>query len=289
MLGASLGYNVPWKTRRHSEYFINADNVAYFCANALINLRPLNRLDYVTFLLTKMLVPLILKFGHTIERPTCARLAMEIGSYFRDVRYYNRARQFAELARYTLKGERKSVRVRTLLARLWQHDGIAAITEGNLKLANECFKKADGEITTDYSIGHANEALYEAQILLRSDPPQLEHIGEILRRYPRNTDPRFMTRWTSIELGLTKAQVEYQKNDPRRKRKAFAQIRDILDTIAKEGIVPTRAIFAPSLHAFADEYPSHKLEIYGLLRALPTEFEKAAIKIEKKLLELAKS
>ena len=247
----------------------------------------INGNDY--HVLKNILLPTVNRFGDAIERPTCARVAMEIGSYFRDARYYSRAREFAQLARYALRHERPSNRIRTLLARLWQHDGICAIGEGDLERADSCFKKAAPLITSDYSIGHANEILYEVQILLRSAGPRFDQIAHILKRVLGKPDPRVLTKWTNIELRICEAQADFQKNTRRSKDRAFARIRSILESVAKEGIVPTRAIFAPSLYAFADEYPEHKRDIQGLIRELPVAFRNAAKKVEQKLSRLSQA
>jgi hypothetical protein len=213
---------------------------------------------------------------------------MEIGSYFRDASDYQRARQFTKLARAMLQREPRSTRIRTLLARLWQHDGIAAIIEGNLELADECFKRARDEITFDYALGHANEALYEAQILLRSRPPRFDRIPELLKRYSEETDPLLLSRWTDLELRISEAQAAYQQNDTRGREHAFTDIRQLLQKIAKDHIVPTQAIFASSLFAFADEYPSHKIEIQGLVRQLTPEFIRLASTLRTKMEKITK-
>ena len=46
MLGVTLAWNVPNVAEPAGEYFVRPDTAAFFCANALVNLRPLNRLDY---------------------------------------------------------------------------------------------------------------------------------------------------------------------------------------------------------------------------------------------------
>ena len=280
ILGASIRFFAPWNTPKSDNYHINADDVSFFCSNALVNLRPLNRVDYASHVLKTIVVPLIRTAGNTIKRPTLARLAMEIGSYFRDVGKYARARNLTELARFTLRNEVKSMRIRTLYARLWQHEGIAAICEGNLELADKYFHKADAEITSDYSIGHANESLYEAHMLLRLKTPPFDQILHVLKRYPSNSDRRFLTKWTDIELRIAEAQAEYQKRSQGSKERAFARLRNVLERIGKEMVVPTRAIFSSYLFAFADEYPSHRPEIQELVRTLPLSFQHVARTVE---------
>lgn len=283
ILGATLAANIPWGTRHPDRYFIDAENAVFFAANALINLRPLNRLDYATYLLQKDVYPVIQDYGAEVELPTRARLAMEIGSYFRDAGNYKRARDLSNLARHMLHGEPQSARVKTLLARLWQHDGISRIIEGDLAGAEDCFKRAEAEITVGYSIGHANQTLYEAQILLRQKPPPFDQIGNMLKRYPSSSDPHLVTMWTDLELRLTEAQADYQRADPTAKARAFARVRQTLARISREGVVPTRAIFAPVLLGFADEYPSHRMEVQGLIRTLPDGFVSAANLVQDKL------
>ena len=120
------------------------------------------------------------------------------------------------------------------------------------------------------------QTLYEAHILLLQDHPPFDQIASMLKRYPSGADPHVLTIWTDIELRLTEAQADYQKHDPKAKARAFDRVRDALERIGKEGIVPTRAIFAPVLYGFADEYKSHLAKISELIRTLPENFVSAA-------------
>jgi hypothetical protein len=284
VLGASLAFNAPWNASGHSkDYFKNADTAAAFCANALVNLRPLNSLNYATYLLRRILYPLIKSAGHEIERFTCARVAMEIGSYYRDAAQYKRANKLVALARHSIRGERGSTRVRTLLARLWQHEGIASIGEGNLRLAQRCFKKAAEETTLDYSTGQANETLYGTNVLLQSDRPDFDRIRQMLAAYPANADPRILTKWTDIELRMTEAQVAYQRNDAHAKKRSFELVQLILGRIVRERVIPVRSTFAACLLAFARENEKNAIEVGRLIRTLPLEFVEVATSIERRL------
>jgi hypothetical protein len=124
MIGLTLAWNVPAACEPARGYSQRPDAAALFCANALVSLRPLNRVDHAATLLALYVVPILRDRGLGVERHTCARLAMEIGSYFRDAGEYSRARRCVAVARRSLSRERNTERNQTLLARLWQHDGI---------------------------------------------------------------------------------------------------------------------------------------------------------------------
>jgi hypothetical protein len=286
ILGATLAANIPWGARHPDQYFVDADSALFFAANALINLRPLDRVDYATYVLHNHVCPIIRAYGAEVERPTLARLAMEIGSYFRDAGDYKRALELSGLARRLLDAQPRSARVKVLNARLWQHDGISSIIQGDLTASEECFKRAATDITIGYSVGHANQTLYEAQILLRRESPPFDQIMTMVKRYPSGSDPQLLTAWTDLELRLTEAQAEYQKSDPRAKARAFARVEQALKRLKREGVVPTRAIFAPVLLGFADEYPSYRTDVQVLLRTLSEEFVSAANVIQSDLQKL---
>ena len=287
ILGVSLAAKEPWHAPYPATYFVNADDAIFFAANALLNLRPINRLDYATYVLQTYVHPLIINHGAEVERPTRARLAMEIGSYFRDTGDYRMAQTFIKLARHTLANEPRSTRVKVLTARLHQHEGINKLIAGDHKGVHRCFTEANSEITAEYSIGHANETLYEAQTLLQKKRPPFDQITSMLREYPSNSDPLRLTTWTDIELRLTEAQAEYQVADRKAEDRAFARVNCILGQIRRKGIKPTRAIFPLVLGSFANKYPQHRLEIQGLVRMLPTRFIVTAEVIFGKLKELA--
>lgn len=287
MLGVTLAWNVPAAAEPAGAYFVRPDTAGFFCANALVSLRPLNRLYYASDLLSLYVVPLLSRYGAQIERHTCARLAMEIGSYFRDAADYRHARGFVRTARMSLRQERRSDRTKTLLARLWQHEGITALAEGNSTVADDCFKRAADETTIDYSIGVANDRLYHVHMLLRASPPRIEEAQHIVARYHEGTNPLFVTKWTEIELRLADAQSHYQRRDAVGKREAFARVRRVLQRLTAERIVPTSAVFPPVLRAFADEYPTHRLEVQMLDRRLPAAFRRAALGAHRILRELS--
>ena len=71
------------------------------------------------------------------------------------------------------------------------------------------------------------------------------------------------------------------------KRDAFARVRKILQRLTAERIVPTGAVFPPMLRAFADEYPTHSVEVEALGRELPTAFRKAALEVHRTLRTLS--
>lgn len=284
VLGATLAWKVPAANEPAANYFINADTASFFCANALVSLRPLNQRERASDLLSLYAVPLVTRYGLQIERPTCARLAMEIGSYFRDAADYKQARRFAQTARQSIERERPSNRIKTLQARLWQHEGITAITEGDLIHADDCFRRAADLTTADYSIGRANDQLYHVHLLLRTTPPRVDEALDIVSRYHQGTDPLFVTRWTEIELKLAEAQALYQRADS---KGAFERVRHILARLTTERVVPTAAVFPPVLRAFADEYPRHRTEVGALDRTLPIKFREAAQTVYRELMRLA--
>ncbi len=225
--------------------------------------------------------------GADVARPTRARLAMEIGSYFRDSGDHRRAQAFIDLARYTLGGEPRSTSIRVLNARLHQHEAINKIVAGDMAGAAKSLKEFESEITAQYSIGHANQTLYEVHLLLKNDRPDFDLIGSLLKQYPSNSDPSRLTAWTDLELRLTEAQAEYQRSDKKSKDRAFARVRSALEQVRKLRIIPTQAVFAPVLGRFADEYSEHLVEIQGLTRSLPPQFVSDADVIRGNLTELA--
>ena len=113
-------------------------------------------------------------------------------------------------------------------------------------------------------------------MLLRAKPPRIEQAQHIAARYHCGTDPLFVTKWTEIELELADAQSRYLRRDEAGKRDAFARVRNILKHLASERVVPTSAVFPSVLRAFADEYPTHVLEVQGLDRNVPAAFRRPA-------------
>jgi hypothetical protein len=287
VLGAALATNVPRGASKPDRYYIDADNAVHFAANALINLRPINQVEYATNVLVRFVNPILETLGHEIERSTLARVAMEIGSYFRDAGDGVMALRVAQLARSILANEPLSGKVKVLLARLWQHEGISKFVQHDSAGAQECFKRSEEYLTAAYSIGQANQVLYEAQLLLRLERPPFDEISSLLRLYPAGSDPHVLTNWTDLELRLTEAQMDYQEGGTRARARAFARVRDALRRIGRDATVPTRAIFAPVLQGFADEYQSHVLEVVALTRTLPTSFGRAAAVAVSRLQQLA--
>jgi hypothetical protein len=305
ILGASLNYVVPLAAGADNKgsivphprkYWVKADDAAFFCATALVNLRPLNRWDHAFHLMDKIVHPLLKTDGHEIESVTRARLTMEIGSYFRDAAEPQEARMWSALARYTLRGLNQSTRIKTLLARLWQHDGIAAIIEGKLPCAEYCFKKAEDLITTDYAIGRPNAKLYKTQIMLRSSRPDFQQVLELAKqvlelakKYPENAPASLVTRWTNLELRLVKVEAEFQRGGRKSRSNAFEMIPRRILQINHELIIPTGATFAPSIRAFRKEYPSEKAKIDSLIRKPTPGFRAIAEIIRPVLTQLSNS
>jgi len=288
VLGASLAFLVPWKHRKPGPYYIDETTAAYFAANALVSLRPLNRVDYACHVLNWLVLPILRRWGDRIERPVLARLTMEIGSYFRDALFHREALEWSSIARRALRGEIASTHVRTLLARLHQHDAITHLTCDRHEKALESLRRARDEITIAYSIGHANEDLYREQVRLRSGQPDLEAVKNVVKGYLNRPNPSTTTKWTARELQLTLAQAQYQRGDKRGSDRAFAVIREFLRVLERNPVVPTQAIFPRALRAFADQYPSHRRQVEVLARVLPPEFLTLAAKAKMRLWDLVR-
>jgi hypothetical protein len=195
---------------------------------------------------------------------------MEIGSYFRDAGNSKKAGDFINLARRLLVGN--EIYSKTLIARLWQHEGINRIIENDLAKASDCFKHMESEITSEYPVGHANQALYEIQILLRQQNPPLDQVRHILRKTLEQRESLHLTRWTHLELRLAEAQTLFERNNPKAMSQAFDHASYALELSRKERIIPTRATFPSVLRHFADVYADRKFEIIRLSRSLPANF-----------------
>lgn len=287
-VGISLALNIPWNSRNKAgDHYIDADIAAGFCASALVNLRPLNRLDYAVYVMQHYIDPLVARLGRSIENPTLSRVALEIGSYFRDSARYVDAQRFTELARRFLHGQVKSVRVRTALARSWLHDAISKIGQEDLEGAKHCLEEMSKEATHDYSTSDATRHLYEASIEMRTTVPDFDRIAALIEKFPEDSDPLVLSRWTNRELRMAEAEAYFRRQGPLNRREAFDRLKVVLDDLSQDRIVPVRATFATSLKAFANKYPDHAAQVRMLLRRLPAEFSSVAAATEKRLRTLA--
>lgn len=281
ILGATLAFNIPWAPKRPKAFYLLPENAILSSANALLNLRPLNRVDYAIYVLRTIVCPVVQMRGEEIERPTRARLLMEIGSYFRDAGDHQTSMEFISLAHRILRNEPRSPRVKSLFARLWHHEAICNIMIGKPSLASDCFRRAEEEMTIDYSVGYANQALYEAQILLKQERPQYDSIRHLLKRIPIGSDPMWTTRWTQFEGRLTEAEADHLKGDEASKKRAFDAVQDALDEFTKEGIFPTQATFPSVMYGFMRKYPTERRRVFGLIRTLSVEFCSLARQVER--------
>lgn len=256
ILGAHLAKNPPFNPKYKKFFHPNAEDVIFFSASALINLRPLDRQDYATYVLDKIVYPILHQYGKNVSKLALSKLSMEIGSYFRDSGQPISAQSFLLLASQFLKNETKSSVVNVLKTRITQHDGIAEITKGNITSAIKLLKKSYEEIIPEYRIGYANNALYSTSIELRKQNPNFDYIEESYRgiKYGNRNQ---VTLWTEIELRLKEIEAVFAKNNKNSKKKAFDLIEDFLLETAQKRIKPTNAVLSSALLLFEQEFPDY--------------------------------
>jgi hypothetical protein len=286
VLGASLAF--PWEYGWSRNLRVDPDAVIEFSANALLNLRPINEIAYASHVLSTYVVPIVRKHMLCVEMPNVARLAVEIGSYYRDAGNNVEGQIFVDIARNLLLRTGVSGRVRSLLTRMSVHEAINRLIINDNIGAKESLISAETKVDSLYSMGDANIKLYKAQLNLREDKPDFDMINEILGQVNTRNRVGISTTWTDAEILLTKAQAQFQRYQGKIEFQTQEYITKALDKFTRCKILPTRAFFPQVLGSFSADSSANEMIVRKMIRSITPEFNNISERIKLWLIDFVR-
>lgn len=216
-------------------------NVLNHAADCLLNLRPLDRVDAATALLREIVVPELedapRRLGYECER-ALTRVAMEVGSYFRDASEPALALRFTEatgdaFGRIGLDGAAN----RRILHRSQLHRAIALVGMGCHDSAREALVAA-AETAAGDRVADANTRLWRARSALASPRRDADEAFDLVRQF-WNGGVVGASKWTQFEALLLAAEAA-ELIGSRRLASAEGFERQAAALRAEFNIVPTR-------------------------------------------------
>lgn len=271
----------------YEEYGRDLNSALSFCADALINLRPISGLAFAVDTLSRNIIPILnldIPFGN-IEPSTIAKLLIEIGSYFRDYGDLNRALRFSNLAKDFLEDERPSISIKRLQTRIFQHQGIAYSGIGDFSKAEENYAIARNRLAdSDYPQGSSNDKLWLARVTLaQTDNPDLDFVSELIKDIYEQNETKLVSPWTMAEALWTEAEMSLLSG---KWKQSADHINLGIKYFSDAKIIPTAILAPKAVDKYYEKYPPNSsIYIYPRSRKALSIFTLLADKVYKNLKE----
>jgi len=227
------------------------DRALWFCASALLSLRPISAVPFAIDTLNRNVIPILESHQSSITPLTAARLIIELGVYLRDYGLYSDAIRCSHLASQYFSDMDNPVE-RGLRARIAQHGAISAMatrSPSSLDLLDEARAIDGGQL---YVEGRANDALWRARHILSGSHSDVDESRDLIKYLYRMKEQKQVAPWTYAEALWTDAEWNLTTGNSSRAYEIVAHGRDLFQNA---GIVPTAVLSPHCVQSFKEKYP----------------------------------